>query len=71
MAWCALMALNQIFWLPHAREAERNKLAAEALQKTIELGRKPMWKSLLAMPLVCVAISSCQKTTSVNACSGW
>lgn len=37
LAWAILMALNQIFWLPQAREAERNKMAAEALQKTIEI----------------------------------
>lgn len=37
IAWCLLATLNQIFWLPQAREDERNKLAAEALQKTIQV----------------------------------
>ena len=37
IAWCALAVLNQAIWLPQAREDERNKLAAEALQKTIEV----------------------------------
>lgn len=37
IAWCVLAVLNQAIWLPQARQDERNKLAAEALQKTIEL----------------------------------
>lgn len=37
LAWCVLAVLNQAIWLPQAREDERNKLAAEALQKTIEV----------------------------------
>ncbi len=37
LSWCILAALNQAIWLPNAREDERNKLAAEALRKTIEL----------------------------------
>lgn len=36
LAWCILAALNQAIWLPQAREDERNKVAAEALVKTIE-----------------------------------
>lgn len=74
LAWVAYSVLNQVLWLPQAREAERSRLAADALQKTIEViqsREKPMWKSLLVMPLLCVSISACKTTTSVNVCAGW
>lgn len=37
LAWCALMVLNQIFWLPQAREEGRSRLVAEqAVQAQME-----------------------------------
>lgn len=42
LAWCALMAMNQIVWLPQAREDGRARLIAEqaAQAQREELERK-------------------------------
>lgn len=37
IAWCVLMVLNQVIWLPNAEEKGRQEVRAEIIERAVEL----------------------------------